>query len=318
MSKSKLVSPPDLHLIPGSSNPSLCYQLAPLLQAKVADIDISKFPNGEKRIWIKSNLQNSVAIILQSFSEPVDEHIIELALIADACKHAKSHLVLAVVPWLGYSPQDKEFRKGEPVSVHVIAKIIEAMSVDHLLTVDIHSRESLSYFTIPTTEISALPLFTEYFQSQSLKNYVVASLDKGALEDSQKFAQKLNLPLVVFEKHRDLYTGEVELKHISGEVKNKHVIAIDDFVSTGSTRITASRILKSLGAKFYIDCITHPLLALDSASKLQLSQIDRVIVTDTYHVPPEKIFPKLTILPIAPLLSQAIKSLIDAHLSKTL
>jgi len=282
------------------------------LGADLAEIDISKFPNGEKRIWIKSSLQNKTAIILQSFSEPVDEHIIELALISDACKHLGASTRLAVIPWMGYSPQDKEFRKGEPISIHVIAKLIEAIAVDQVVTIDIHSRDSLQYFKIPITEISALPVFTQHFRTLDLTDHAVAALDKGAYQDSKLLAEKLDLPLIVFDKHRDRATGEVELKHVSGDVTHKHIITIDDFVSTGSTRITASHILKSMGAVSYTDCITHALLAADASQRLQASDIDSIIATDTYLVPDTKLFPKLQIVSVAHHLSQTIKSLIDA------
>lgn len=293
-------------LISGSSNPALTKEISALSGAEIADVEISKFPNGEKRVWIKDDLEGKHVAIVQSFSEPVDEHIIELCLLSDAARHLNASKITAVIPWLGYSPQDKSFRKGEPVSVHVIAKIIESIGIENIVTVDIHSDESLEHFHIPVTHTSALSLFIEYFKEKNLTDYSVVSVDKGALETSTKMSQVLNLPLIVFDKTRDRATGEIALIHKSGQVEGKHIIAIDDFVSTGSTRISACEILKNMGALSYTDCITHALLAADSPQKLQNSSIDQIITTNTYHIPETKKFEKLNTISIAPVLSEAL------------
>ena len=298
-------------IISGSSNQSLAQEISQILGARLADIEISKFPNGEKRIWIKEDLAGEDVAIIQSFSDPVDEHIVELNLIADASKHLKARQTLAVIPWMGYSPQDKEFRKGEPISVHVIARMIQSVDVNQVLTVDIHSQSSLDLFDIPAHQISALSLFVSHFKQQDLADHVVVSVDKGSLELATNFSQQLELPLVVFDKLRDRATGQVSLTHVSGEVEGKKAIAIDDFVSTGSTRISASAQLKSMGLVEYHDCITHALLAGNSPQKLQDSQIDSIITTNTYPVPKHKLFPKLSVLSIAKPLAEKISQLTE-------
>lgn len=300
-------------ILSGSSNQPLAKKIAASLSSPLADIDISKFPNGEKRVWVKSILHGKQAIIVQSFSHPVDEHIIELALIADACKHLGASQIIAVIPWLGYSPQDKEFRKGEPISIEVIARIIEAMGVHKLLTVDIHSPESMHYFRIPAYQINSLSLYQDHFTRQDLTDYAIVALDKGALHNSRQLSTVLNLPLVTFSKTRHRRSGAVVLKHKTGAVKGKNLISLDDFVSTGSTRIAASHILKDMGANRYIDCITHALLAADSPQKIQHSPIDTLIATDTYPIPQSKHFPKLKVISIAPYLADAIKKIVDGH-----
>jgi len=281
------------------------------LNVPVARVDLSKFPNGEKRVWIKDDLADKTVVIVQSFSRPVDEHIIELALLSDAARNLKARRVVALIPWMGYSPQDKEFRKGEPVSVAVIARIIESLGVDGVLTIDIHSQQSLNHFNIPTKEISALPLFIDYLSSKDLTNHVAVALDKGARPQAEVMSQKLNIPLVLFEKHRDLDSGQVTLKHLSGPVEDKHALSFDDFVSTGSTRISASQILKDMGALSYTDCITHAILANGSTQAIDQSQIDQLICTDTYPIPPRKYFPKLTVLPVAPLIASILPQFIS-------
>lgn len=299
-------------IVSGSSNPKLGKSLGQLLDSPLAEVEISKFPNGEKRIWVKSGLKGRDVLIVQSFSHPVDEHIIEFTLLVDAARHLGAKKIIAIIPWLGYSPQDKEFRKGEPVSVHVIARIIESIGITELVTVEIHSLKSLKFFTVPVHHVATLPLFVDYFSGQDLHHHIVISLDKGARSEAQKLSQKLHLPLCVFDKVRDRHTGEVTLTHLSGDVQGKHGIAIDDFVSTGATRIAASRILKSMGLLTYTDCITHAILAGDSHHKLQQSQVDRLLVTDTYPIPSQKYIAKLTQLSAAPLIASTVNAL---HLS---
>lgn len=309
MPKTKKIPPPAV-ILSGTAHPQLARQLAQLLKLKVGNVEISYFPNGEKRIWVKEKLFGKTVVIVQPFSAPVDEHIVEFCLLLDAAHHLKAGKVLGVVPWLGYSPQDKLFRSGEPISVHVVAKMIESLNLDHLVIADIHSADSLQHFTVPITQVSAGKLYIDHFRQKNLTNHIAVALDKGATPRAREFANALKLPLIQFEKSRDRETGVVTFKSFKDGVKGKHIISFDDFVSTGTTRIQASRILKQKGALSYTDCITHALLAGDSPQKLQRSSIDHLYTTDSYPIPKGKRFPKLTVLPIAPLLAEAIKPLL--------
>lgn len=297
-----------MKILAGNSHTTLASELAALLSCQSLPVSLTKFPNGEKRVQVGGEVEGETILLVQSFSEPVDEHIIEFCLLADALKHLKANHVVAIVPWFGYSPQDKSFRSGEPISAHVIARIIESLGVDAFVTVDIHSKDTLRFFSIPTLEVSSLDIYLEEFANKDLTNHVVVSVDKGSRERCAAFASKLQLPICEFDKVRDRETGEVSLSLISGQVDSKIGIAFDDFVSTGSTRIAASSILKSMGMSMYIDCITHGLLAEDSPRLLQESQIDSMYVTNTYPIPDWKRFPKLTVLSIAPVLAKAIQA----------
>ena len=297
-------------ILSGSAHPKLASQLAQLTNFPLGKVSISKFPNGEKRVWVRQKLAGKVVIIVQPFSDPVDEHIIEFCLLVDAAHHLKAKKIIGVVPWLGYSPQDKLFRQGEPISVHVIAKLIEAVNLSRLIIADIHSESALTNFSIPVTHISTIQIFINHFKSKNLNNHIAVALDKGATQRVKKFAAVLRLPMAQFEKTRDRRSGQIKFETLKGDVKDKHIISFDDFVSTGATRIQASKILKQKGAKSYTDCITHALLADDSPSQLQQSAIDKLIATDSYPIPKTKRFPKLKIMPIAPLISQALNKLV--------
>ncbi len=297
-------------ILSGNSQPTLAQSLAKLTNQLLAEVSISKFPNGEKRVQVKSQLKNKVVVVVQSFSEPVDEHIIEFCLLVDAAENLGAKKVIGVVPWLGYSPQDKLFTAGEPISVQVIAGILKTLGLDHIILVDVHSEDALKYFTFPVSEISALPIYIDYFRHRNLDHHVAVALDKGATKRAKAFALALNLPLVQFDKSRNLVTGEVSFRHLTGDVSGKHVVSFDDFVSTGATRIKACNILKEKGALTYTDCITHALLTGESPRLLQQSSIDAILATDSYPIPGDKRFPKLKIFPIAPIIAQTLKNLL--------
>lgn len=294
-------------IVTGSSNPNLAHQLAKLLASKEAQVEISKFPNGEKRVWINSDVKNHTVVVIQSFSEPVDEHIMEMCLLVDALTHMGASKIIGLVPWLGYSPQDKSFRPGEPVSIQAVARILEAVGLDELITVDIHSLESLGFFTIPTKHESALKLFESYLKQTDLANSTVVALDKGSLHRAEQLSSLLDLPLCVFSKQRDRASGQIQMSHVSGQVAGLKGISFDDFVSTGSTQIEAASQLKDLGLTHYTACVTHAVFAgSDTSSKLAVSQIDQIITTNSYYIPKPKRFDKLKILSIAPLLAESL------------
>jgi len=298
-------------ILSGSAHPELAKQVALLFKKPLGKVTISKFPNGEKRIHIQSNLKNKSVVIVQPFSAPPDEHIIEFCLLVDAARHLGAKKIIGVVPWFGYSPQDKLFRPGEAVSAHVIAKLIQSLSLDHLLVVDIHSPKALKHFTIPTTQISALNLFVNHFKSKNLANHLAVALDKGSLPRMKTFAKALNLPLLKLHKSRQPNSGHISFKPFSQKLNSQHVVTFDDFISTGSTTIKAATLLKQHGAKTFTICATHTLLAGDSKSKLNSSPIDHIITTNSYPIPKTRHFQKLKILSIAPLLSSALESVLE-------
>lgn len=292
-------------ILAGSSVPKLAQQICQDTSSQWGLVQIGKFPNGEKRIYIETELVGETVVIVQSFTKPVDEHVVELCLLADAAAQAGAKRIIAVVPWLGYSPQDKLFRPGEPVSLHVVAKMIQASGVTDIVTMDLHSGQAFNFFSIQTQELSALPLFTKYLRQRDLSDYVVISIDEGSRRRSMHLSDELGLELCTFNKKRDLVTGQVELVHVSGEVSGRRAVSFDDFISTGSTQIGACSQLKSMGLLEYTACVTHAVFAgSDTSQKLHDSSIDQIITTDTYPVPSHSDFLKLKVITSSNLFSQ--------------
>ena len=295
-------------LVTGNSHQELNTELEKLLQISRAQVELTHFANSEIRVYVEDiDIKEKEAVfVIQTLSKPVNDNLMELCLIADALKRIGVRKIVAVTPWLCYSPQDKIFRNGEPLSIAVVAKLIEAVGIDELWVFDIHSQEAVKTFNIPVKNLSAMSLFIAYFQRQNRQNMVAACLDKGAEERASYFASELRLPLIKFDKSRDKSNGEVTFHHLTGEYKGKHIVSFDDFASTGTTRIKASQFLKDSGALSYTDCITHIFPNPETYKKLSESCIDNLFVTNTIPILKECIYPKMKVFSVASLITNEI------------
>ncbi len=276
-----------MQIFSGSSNKELADRIAKILGGEIGKVESSLFENGERRVRVEANGKGSAALI-QSLSEPVDSHLIEFCLLSDALNRSGFTNITGVVPWLGYSKQDKVFRPGEPLSAKVIAQIIQTTKIKKLITFDLHNRAITGFFDIPVVELSAKPTFLEYFEEKvksekvkGISEFVVVAPDEGAVKSSAYFARELNLPIAYMDKRRDLNTGKVEVVSMSGEVKGKHVIIVDDMIVTGSTMMESAKYLKKQGAKSVSVAATHHLYIDGVQEKLEKSEIDEIVVTDT-------------------------------------
>jgi ribose-phosphate pyrophosphokinase len=295
-----------MKLISGTSNPNLAQKIAKELKIDLVNAKIDKFSNGEKRVWIKDELRGENVTVVQSFVQPVDETIIETLLIIDALERLGVRHVSLVIPWMGYSLQDKVFRPGEPISAKVIANLCSNAYVKRALLMDLHNDSIPAFFDIPTNYLSALEIFTQHVQHHfDLKQSVVASPDFGGLKRARTFAKKLNLDLVNIDKTRDLQNGKVRAVHLHGEVKNKNVIILDDVIVSGSTVVESAKCLKDNEAKEVVFIASHGLLTGNAKQKLQNSLIDQVWITNSiYHA---NLPSKIKTLNVAPVFAQALK-----------
>lgn len=273
-----------MRLFGGSSNQELVKKIWEM-GVDVGEVDISKFANDEKRVSVGKG--SGKTAILQSFSKPVDEEIIEFCLLADALTRAGYSELVGVVPWLGYSKQDKVFLPGEALSAKVIAQIIQTTKIKKLITFDLHNRAITGFFDIPVVELSAKPIFRDYFAQKigdKQNSYVVVAPDEGAVKASASIARELGLTIAYMDKRRDLTTGEVRVVGMSGEVEGKHVLIVDDMIVTGSTMMESAEYLKKMGAVSVAVAATHHLYLPGVQKKLDESEIDEVVVSDTVQM----------------------------------
>jgi ribose-phosphate pyrophosphokinase len=235
--------------------------------------------------------------------------IVELALISDALKRMGVEQLTAVVPWLGYAKQDKVFQPGEPLSVKVVARLLQVAGMSRVVTLDLHNQSIVGFFEIPVLELSAKPLFVEYFrQTIEPENTLVVAPDAGAVKASTEFAGSLGVQVVYMDKKRDLMTGKVTVRGMSGEVKGKEIVIVDDNIVTGSTLISTAKELKDKGAIRVRIGVTHHTYVDGTQEKIeQAGEIDELVVTDTVAAPENrKNWRKLKILSVANMLSRAL------------
>lgn len=296
-----------MKIISGSSNVAFAQSLAQHLQLPLGKVDISTFANGEKRVWVEEDVKGENVILVQSFGEPTDQHIMEFLLLADALERAGVRHINAVIPWLGYSLQDKVFRPGEPIAAKVVADLISHSYIKRAFLFDLHNTSTPGFFSIPVQHLNAHTLFADYVKKTfDLNNSVVASPDFGGLKRARVFAELLDLPLVKIDKKRDLNTGDVTALGIQGEVKNKNVIIIDDIINTGSTVVSAAAILKENGSQSVHFLASHGPLVATAHQKLHDSALDSIVVTNSIAQVQEN--DKIIILDAAPLFATELKT----------
>jgi len=296
-----------MKIISGSSNPVLAESIAQKLQYEMVETDISHFANGEKRVWIKGTVKGQNIALVQSFSNPTDEHLMEFLLIADALERMGARHVNLIVPWMGYSLQDKVFREGEPIAAKVVANLVSSAYIKRGFLLDLHNSSTPGFFSIPTQHLSAIDLFVNHVKSNcDLASCIVASPDFGGLKRARTFAEKLNLELVNIDKHRDLNTGEAEALGVSGDVTGKEVLIFDDVINTGSTVVTASEILKAKGAKAVHFLAAHGIFANDGNQTIDQSQVDSVIITNS--IAHENLSSKIKVVDCSELFADALST----------
>lgn len=292
-----------MKLFSGTSNPILAQAVAKKLHIPLGKCEITRFIDNECRVYVEEPVDGADVVVFQSLSEVADQNLMELCLLGQALKSLKASTVTAVIPWMGYSKQDRAFRKGEAVSAQLVARFIETAGFDRVITCELHSEKMIPYFRIPVVELSTEPLLAGELPR---KKCVVVSPDSGGKSRSEKFAKGANLPIVYLDKSRNLETGEVKITGMKGKVTGRDVAIYDDIINTGATAIKTSEYLKKNGAGKIIFVATHAVLAGDAAFLLAASRIDEVVVTDTVSIPDRKKFSKLRIVSVADLVAGAL------------
>lgn len=296
-----------MKIIAGSSNTALAQSIAKHLDSELISVEISKFANDEKRVWINDSVKGQNVALVQSFSQPVDEHIMEFLLMADALERLGARHINLILPWMGYSLQDKVFRDGEAIAAKVVANLVSTAHIKRVFLMDVHNSSTPGFFSIPTHHLSALDMFVEYVKATfPIEECVVASPDFGGIKRSRVFANQLGLDMVNIDKHRDLASGEVTAVGLAGDVTNKIVLINDDCILSGGTIIEAAELLKERGAKEVHFLATHGLFVNGAVDRLEKSQADSIIITDTIAQPKQS--KKIKVLSVAPLLAESLKA----------
>ena len=267
-------------VIAGSASKDLGKRIARRLKAPYVEAKTRVFPDGESKITFGRIPKNSVILVVQSTYPPVDTNLLQaLSIISQARK--VSSKIYAIIPYMGYARQDKQFLTGEVVTMSIVARMLRAAGAKKVVVVDIHSKTALNHFKIPKENISAIPELAKYFKKMKLKNALVVSPDMGGSLRAKKFAGLLNIGFITLKKSRNRNTGKVLIQSSKVNVCGKDLILVDDIISTGGSIIKATQFLKRQKCKRVFVACTHGLFVDDAEKKIRKAGVSRIISTNT-------------------------------------
>ena len=296
-----------LRIFSGSAHPALAAEVAEILGTTVGKATTRRMADSEVHVMIDEVVREQDIFMIQPCSVPVNDNLMELLLYLDAFRRASAHSVTAVIPYFPYARQDRMARGREAISARVVADLLESQGAARVIYVDIHNRATQGFFKIPVDPLSALPLLADYFARPEFANSAIVSPDVGRTGMAGRYAEKLNLPLVVMHKRRTNFT-EVETTHIVGDIKGRRPIMIDDLIAGGSVLKQIERLYQhgATGGAYF--AVTHPVLLPSAVRLLEQSEyIEKLITTNTIALPPDKAFhPKIEVLTVAGMLADII------------
>jgi ribose-phosphate pyrophosphokinase len=282
------MSPSCLVLAAGTANPSLARAVARELDMPIAAADIGRFPDGEVRIRLDEPVRERDVVLLQPTAPPVNDNLMELLALADACRRASAERVIAVIPYFAYARSDRRDGRREPITASLVADLLECAGVDHVVLVDVHAPQLEGFFRIPVDHLSAVPALCDEIGPLLPAKTVVVSPDAGRVQMATEYARRLRKPLVLLHKRRES-ESETEVTHIVGDVRDQACLLIDDIISSGGTIAESARALHEAGAgrKFFV-AATHGLLIGDACERMAASGVEHLFVTDSLAGPGER------------------------------
>jgi len=292
-------------LLSGTGNRPLAEEIARQLGINLCKVTCNRFADGEIFVRIDENVRGNDVFIVQSTNAPA-ENIMELLLLIDAARRASAARITVVMPYYGYSRQDRKDQPRVAIGAKLVANMIMSAGADRLLGVDFHQHQLQGFFDIPVDHLYAMPVLTAHFRKKHLKDTVVVAPDVGSAKMARGFAKRLDASLAIIDKRRPR-ANVSEVVNVVGDVEGRDCILADDMIDTAGTVTEAARALKNLGANDVYACATHALLSGPAVERLKAAPITEIIVTDTICLPPERRFDKLTVLSVGELLSKAIR-----------
>ena len=297
-----------LVLIAGRSHMQLAQDVASELGAELMGVDARTFANGEIYTRFEDSVRGADVFVLQTYSNPVNEWLMEHLIMMDALKRASAKRITAVMPYYPYSRQDKKGRGREPISARLVADLFKTAGADRIMSIDIHASQIQGFFDGPFDHLFAMPVLLDHFKhTTDPETLTVVSPDMGRVRVADVWSDKLGAPLAIIHKRRDpLIPNQVSVHEIVGNVEGRTCLLVDDMIDTGRTIVKAAEALKKNGATNVVVAATHAIFSNPAPSILNSDAIDKVVVTDSLPLREDQRFDKLTVLSIAPLLASAI------------
>jgi len=294
-----------LKLIAGSANPELAARISQQINVPLTDPRLRHFPDGEINVKIEDSMRGHDVFVIQPTSPPVNEHLMELFIILDALRRASAGRVTAVIPYYGYARKERKTQPREPISAKLVANFITLAGADRLLLLDLHAEAIEGFFDVPTDHLTPHRLIADHLRTLNLQNLTIVAPDAGGGRRAEAVANQLQAPIAFGYKRRS-GDDEVEMIAVSGDVKNRDCVVVEDIITTGGTVSKLAQSLHNQGARRVLIAATHPVLTGNAMERLKQANVEQVIVTDTVPISAEKLGPPLTILSVAPLLAEAI------------
>ncbi len=295
-----------LRLFSGSANVPFSQEVARYLGMDLGPMLSKRFADGELYIQIQESIRGCDVYLIQPTCNPVNDHLMELLIMIDACRRASARQITAVIPYYGYARADRKTAGRESITAKLVANLITQAGADRVIAMDLHSAQIQGYFDIPFDHVYGSPVIIDYLASKHLSDIVVVSPDVGGVARARAFAKKLNdAPLAIIDKRRQAH-NVAEVLNVIGDVAGKTAVLVDDMIDTGGTISAGAKLLREEGARQVYACATHAVFSPPAIERLSSGVFEEVIVTNTIPVAPENHFEQLTVLSVANLLGETI------------
>ena len=296
-----------LMVFSGRGNPELSARVAEKLAIELGRVDIKTFADGEIYVKYGDSIRGADVFIIQPTCRPVNENMMELLIMAQAAKLASAHRVTAVMPWMGYSRQDKKSCPREPITARLVADIVQAAGVDRVITMDLHAGQLQGFFSVPVDHMTALAMIADYFKMKNFEDMVIVSPDAGGLKTAKRVADRLGCSVAVLTKLRPDHNVS-RVMHVIGEVEGKTAVIVDDIIDTAGTLINGVMALMEKGAKEVYAACSHPVLSGSAYERIASSPLKEVVVTDTIPLLEGAERRKIVVLSTAGILADTIRN----------
>lgn len=294
----------------GTANPALARRIAEHLGMPLGAIEIRRFADGEIYVQVQENVRGADVFVIQPTCPPVNENLMELLLMIDALKRASAWRITAVMPYYGYARQDRKDKPRVPISSKLVADMLQAAGVSRLLFMDLHADQIVGFFNVPVDHLYAAPVFLSYIRSNlDTSRLVMVSPDAGGVARTRALAKRAGCQIAIMDKRRER-PNEAEVLRVVGDVRGMDALVVDDIVDTGGTLLKAVQTLLENGARRVLACCTHAILSGSAVERIEQSPLERLIVTDTVPLTPEKArCSKIEVLSVAWLFAEAIRNI---------
>jgi len=296
----------ELKVFSGNAHPALAESVCDYLGIPLGRAEVFEFSNENIFVRISENVRQRDVFVVQPICSPVNKSLVELLIMIDAFKRASAGRITAVVPYYGYGRTDKKDQPRVPITARLVADLITTAGANRLLTVDFHAAQIQGFFTIPVDELTALSILSQYFEEKALPNLVVVATDIGISKRARDVAASLGASLAIIEKRRLGNTDATETFNVIGEVEGMCALTVDDEIDTAGSLVGVVNTILEQGATEVYACCTHPVFSGQAIERIASSPVKEVVVTDTIPVTGDKKLSKVTVLPIASLIGEAI------------